>query len=103
MTFTMVETHIDGPSRVLGRFGSLLALSFRQKRFQILSAVSQWPSVFCYAIVIGISRVHAIDNVVGERRNNHIHLSPVVDAPILLLVKIAYLFILYGFELQGRH
>jgi hypothetical protein len=103
MTFTRVETHIDGPSRVLGRLGSFLALSFRQKRFQILSAVSQWPSVFCYAIVIGISRVHAIDNVVGERRNNHVHLGPVVDPPVLLLVEVAYLFVLDGFELQSRH
>jgi hypothetical protein len=87
---------------VFSRLRSSTALVFGEKRFQFLATTTQWSSVFCYAITIGVSWIHAIDDVVGERSHDHVDFCPVVDALVLLLVEVAYFLVLYGFELKNR-
>lgn len=77
----------------------LLTLFCGKERLQVFSAISQGASIFGYTIVIGVLGSHTVDNVVGERSYNHVNFSPVVDAFVLLFVKLAYFFVLYALEL----
>jgi hypothetical protein len=92
-------TYVDRPAYTLRRLASLFPFFLRQKRLQITSTCTQRSSVFYDAVSVRVYRMHAVHNVVGQRRNNHVDFEPVVKTSVLFFVERADFLVRYAFEL----
>jgi hypothetical protein len=94
-------TYVDRPAYTLRRLASLFPFFLGQKRLQITSTCTQRSSILHYTISVCVYRVHAVHDVVCQRRNNHVDFEPVVKASVLFFVEGADFLVRYAFELQG--